>query len=148
MKLKITFKEIPKWKQEYIMQDFKHFFAEMKFQTLHLLEKIEKNKGVQARLVNRLKRTKTFSGQVLSMELAFEGIANSDLGSATFEKHNGNMIAYFEMNEFYFEMVEALKSCGQGIMGYGLVDKKRMIKDFNKAIRKNITHKFVIEQLE
>jgi len=148
MKLKITFRDLENWQEEYVTADFQHFFKEMKFQTMLMLMKIQKNKGVQARLINALKKTKSLGMQVLTMEITMEGIAGADLGSVTFEKENGNYIVYFTMDEIYFDIIEALKKAGQGFFGFGLVDKKQMIKDFHKALRKNITHKFTIEQLE
>ena len=148
MKLKITFRDLENWQEEYVTADFQHFFKEMKFQTMLMLMKIQKNKGVQARLINALKKTKSLGMQVLTMEITMEGIAGADLGSVTFEKENGNYIVYFTMDEIYFDIIEALKKAGQGFFGFGLVDKKQMIKDFHKALRKNNTHKFTIEQLE
>ena len=150
MKLKITFSNIPRWKKDYIMKDFMHFFAELKFQMLLMLEKIDKNKGVQAKLINKLKKTKTWGTQILNTQILIETLASADMGNVNFleDTKMKNFIVNFEMNEFYFEMIDALKKSGQGFYGYGLVDKKQIVKDFSKAFRKNITHKFNIQILE
>lgn len=148
MKLKIVFREIDNWKWDYIQADFKHFFAEMKFQTLQFLEKLEKNKGLQARLVNRLKKIKGFGGQLLTLEIAMEGIASIDLGNVSYEEEGEKRIVIFEMNQFYFDIVDSIKATGGSLWGYALADKKTLLKDFAKAFRKNITHKFQIIELE
>ena len=150
MKARITFRNIPSWKQEYIQKDFQHFFAEMKFQMMLMLEKIEKNKGIQARVINRLKKTKMMglNAQVMNIEILMQGLAGADVGNTSFEKGKNKFIVNFEMEEFYFEMIDAIKSSGQGFWGFGLVDKKQLIKDFQKAFRKNITHNFTLEMIE
>ena len=115
-----------------------------------MLEKIEKNKGVQARVINRLKKTKMMglNSQIMNIEILMEGLAGSDIGSVGFSKTKDNFIVDFEMDEFYFQMIDAIKTSGQGFWGFGLVDKKQLIKDFSKAFRKNITHNFTIEMIE
>jgi len=148
MKLKIIFHNIPQWKWEYIQADFKHFFAEMKFQTILFMEKLRKNKGLQARIINRLKQTKTFGGQFTTLELTIEGIASMDLGEVYFEEENNKKIVFFEMNQFYFDIIDAIKTGGGSLWGFALMDEKSLIKEFSKAFRKNITHQFQIIKLD
>lgn len=149
MKLKITFKNIPEWKQEYLQADFVMFYKEMKFQMLLMMDKLKNDKGFQAKFLNRIKKFKSLEANVVNMEMVMNGLGSIDLGSTSFEidKENKKFVVYFEMTQLYFDMVNALKK-SHSILGYGLVNKKQMIKDFSKAFRKNITHNFKIEELK
>jgi len=122
----------------------------MKFQMMLMLEKIEKNRGIQARVINRLKKTKMMglNSQIMNIEILMEGLAGADVGSVGFATTDSQFIVDFTMDEFYFQMIDAIKSSGQGFWGFGLVDKKQLVKDFQKAFRKNITHNFTLEMIE
>lgn len=148
MKLEIVFRDIENWQWDYIQADFQHFFPEMKFQTIHFLQKIQKNRGLTARLVNRLKKLKTFGGQLVTMEIMMEAFASIDIGKVSFKEKGEKKIVYFEMFQQYFDIVDSVKASGGSLLGYALYDAKGIIKQFDKQIRKNITHKFTIIKLE
>jgi hypothetical protein len=145
VKLKITLKKMPAWKQDFLEADFNYFRADCKFEICKHISKMTTDRNFAGKIFGMIQRRSSMVNASLDNFLASLEVLK-EYNVFTYEiNHDGTTSTVtLDMNDDYFDAIAMIRKANPLLqMGYS---KKKFVAHLEKNLRKTYTKKLTVTE--